>query len=140
VFALFDVSSGKSVKASKMFDIFRLPNDSSGKPVERHVAALAVETDSSESVRRNGVLAVLDDSSLDSSGESVEKDDSGSGASASSIRCSGDRRKRGKDQGRDRDKDRDDCFRHRRGENVKTGVSETGMAPEAAGPGGAMSI
>jgi hypothetical protein len=35
VFALSDVSSGKSVKTSKMPDVFRLPNDASDESVEK---------------------------------------------------------------------------------------------------------
>lgn len=95
VFVLLNVPSGKSVKTSKVPDVFWLSNDSSGKPVKRYVAAVAVSEDSGgESVERNNVFAVLDDSRLDSSDESVE-DNSDSGVSDSSIRESGDQSKRG---------------------------------------------
>ena len=67
VCAGLDFSSGRSVNRSKVLDVFTLLEYSSGKFVKRHLAALAVLEDSSgESI----------DSSIDSSDESVEEDNS----------------------------------------------------------------
>ena len=87
VFAGLDVPSGRSAKRSKMLSSFTSLDDSLGKSVRRYIAPFAVLEDSSgEYVEKNDAHAVLDDSSLDSSDESVEEDNSDRDASDSSIR------------------------------------------------------